>query len=72
VAEQAYREALSREPGSGRAYFGAAAASRGLDKTADAEALAAKGLQAWDKADADLPQIRALAAQVSGASGRRQ
>ena len=58
TAEKAYREALSREPGSGRAYFGLAAALRGQSKTAEAQEMAAKGLKAWDKADADLPQLR--------------
>ena len=57
IAEQAYREALAREPGSGRAYFGAAAALRGLSRTADAEALTARGVQAWDKADVQLPHV---------------
>ena len=33
TAEKAYREALEREPGSGRAYFGLAAALDGLGKT---------------------------------------
>ena len=58
TAERAYREALSREPGSGRAYFGIAAALRGQNKTAEAQEMAAKGVKAWDKADADLPQLR--------------
>jgi hypothetical protein len=58
VAEQAYRTALAREPGSGRAYFGIAAALRAQNKLADAQAIDAKGRQAWDKADADLPQLR--------------
>jgi tetratricopeptide (TPR) repeat protein len=60
VAERAYREALTREPGSGRAYFGIAAALRGRQKASEAAAMDAKGRQAWDKADADLPQLRAL------------
>ena len=57
-AEQAYREALAREPGSGRAYFGMAAALRAQNKAAEAQAMSSKGLKAWDKADADLPQLR--------------
>ena len=36
VAEKGYRETLSREPGSGRAYFGLAAALTGLGKSEDA------------------------------------
>src|SRR6185369_567862 len=35
-AEKAYREALVREPGGGRALFGLAEALRGLGRTADA------------------------------------
>lgn len=58
AAEAAYREALAREPGSGRAYFGLAAALGAQNKHAEARAMAAKGAQAWDKADADLPQLR--------------
>jgi tetratricopeptide (TPR) repeat protein len=58
TAEKAYREALAREPGSGRAYFGIAAALRGQSKMADAEAMNRKGMKAWDKADTDLPQLR--------------
>jgi tetratricopeptide (TPR) repeat protein len=54
VAEKAYREALTREPGSGRAYLGLAAALRAQHKTAAAEEMTAKALKAWDKADADL------------------
>jgi len=58
TAEKAYREALAREPGSGRAYFGIAAALRGQNKNAEAQQMTTKGLKAWDKADADLPQLR--------------
>jgi tetratricopeptide (TPR) repeat protein len=58
TAEKAYREALSREPGSGRAYFGIAAALRAQNKNAEAQQMAGKGMKAWDKADADLPQMR--------------
>jgi tetratricopeptide (TPR) repeat protein len=61
VAEQAYREALSREPGSGRAYFGIAAALRAQDKVAAAAEMTSKGMKAWDKADQDLPQLRGSA-----------
>ena len=58
TAEAAYREALIREPGSGRAYFGLAAALRGQDKIAEALEINAKAVKAWDKADPDLPQLR--------------
>ena len=58
VAEAAYREALVREPGGGRALFGLAAAQRGQGRTADADATLIKAQKAWDKADADLPQMK--------------
>jgi tetratricopeptide (TPR) repeat protein len=58
VAEKAYREALAREPGSGRAYLAIAAALRGQNKASEAQDMQAKGLKAWAKADADLPQLR--------------
>jgi tetratricopeptide (TPR) repeat protein len=69
VAETAYREALAREPGSGRAYFGIAAAMRGEQRIADAREMAARGAKAWDKADADLPQLRTEAPSTT--PGRR-
>ena len=58
IAEQAYRTALAREPGSGRAYFGMATALRAQNKLADAQAMEIKGREAWNKADTDLPQLR--------------
>jgi tetratricopeptide (TPR) repeat protein len=58
VAEQASRTALAREPGSGRAYFGIAAALRAQSKLAESQAMETKGREAWDKADTDLPQLR--------------
>jgi tetratricopeptide (TPR) repeat protein len=67
VAEKAFREALSREPGSGRAYFGLAASLRGLNNASAAEAMVARARAAWDKADSDLPQLRAAVATTGGA-----
>jgi tetratricopeptide (TPR) repeat protein len=64
TAEKAFREALAREPGSGRAYFCLAAALRGLNKLADAEAMRTRATQAWDKADPDLPQLRVVPAST--------
>lgn len=61
IAEQAYREALSREPGSGRAYFGLAAALRALNQPDAARQMSDRGAQAWDKADPDLPQLKSPA-----------
>jgi Flp pilus assembly protein TadD len=67
-AEKAYRTALSREPGGGRAMFGLAAALRGLGRTADAEKTLGDARKAWAKADADLPQLKGTtrAAEVEG------
>jgi tetratricopeptide (TPR) repeat protein len=67
VAEKAFREALSREPGSGRAYFGLAASLRGLNNASAADAMVARARAAWDKADSDLPQLRAAVATTGGA-----
>jgi tetratricopeptide (TPR) repeat protein len=60
AAETAYREALAREPGSGRAYFGLAQTLKYQGKTAEAAEMSAKARQAWDKADRDLPQLRGV------------
>lgn len=65
TAEKAYREALTREPGSGRAYLGLAAALRGLTRQAEAQELTLKGLKAWNNADADLPQLHPARATAS-------
>ena len=62
----AYREALAREPGSGRAYFAPATALSGLGRDADARQMAARGIKAWDKADADLPQLRTTGSTAGG------
>ena len=58
-AEKAYREALAREPGGGRAMFGLAEALKGLGRTADAEKTMGDARKAWARADADLPQLKA-------------
>ena len=62
TAEHAYRDALAREPGSGRAYFGLAAALDGLGRTTDAREFLARAAKAWANADADLPQVQRLRA----------
>jgi len=62
TAERAYRDALAREPGSGRAYFGLAAALDGLGRAADARECLARAAKAWANADADLPQVQRLRA----------
>jgi hypothetical protein len=60
VAERAYCDALKREAGSGRAYFGLAAALRAQHKVAEAQKIEGKGRAAWNKADSDLPQLRTV------------
>jgi tetratricopeptide (TPR) repeat protein len=74
VAEKAYREALTREPGSGRAYFALADALRGLNRGAEAQLMVAQGVFAWDKADADLPQLKMQGSEVKtqGSASRIQ
>jgi tetratricopeptide (TPR) repeat protein len=57
-AEEFFRAALERDPGSGRAYFGLMQAQRSLGKDAEARKSYAKFLKAWSKADADLPEMR--------------
>ena len=60
TAEAAYREALKREPGSGRGYFGLAASLDGLGRTTDANDARAKAAKAWSHADPNLPQMEKL------------
>ena len=60
AAEKAYRETLEREPGSGRAYFGLAAALDGLGKSTEARDARNRAAKAWANADATLPQVQAL------------
>ncbi len=68
-AEKAYRTALEREPGGGRAYFGLAAALRGLGRIADSDAAMGQGRKTWDKADADLPQMKGAMRAAAGSEG---
>ncbi len=60
TAEKAYREALGREPGSGRAFFGLAASLDGLGKTTEASEARSRAAKAWANADANLPQVQKL------------
>jgi tetratricopeptide (TPR) repeat protein len=57
-AEEFFSAALERDPGSGRAYFGLMQAQQALGKYNEARASYTKFLNAWSKADADLPEIR--------------
>jgi tetratricopeptide (TPR) repeat protein len=57
-AEEFFRAALERDPGSGRAYFGLMQAQQALGKDNESRISYAKFLNAWSKADADLPETR--------------
>jgi len=57
-AEEFFRSALERDPGSGRAYFGLMRAQQALGKDSEARNSYAKFVKAWAKADADLPEMR--------------
>jgi len=60
TAEKAYREALAREPGSGRAFFGLAASLEGQGKNAEAQEAKSRAAKAWATADPNLPQMQKL------------
>ncbi len=60
TAEKGYREALAREPGSGRAFFGLAASLEGQGKSAEARTARDRAAKAWANADATLPQVQKL------------
>jgi tetratricopeptide (TPR) repeat protein len=66
TAEKEYAEALTREPGSGRAYFGLSAALNADGKTAEAATNRAKAMKAWAKADQDLPQFKQATSTAAG------
>jgi tetratricopeptide (TPR) repeat protein len=57
-AEEFFGAALERDPGSGRAYFGLMQAQHALGKDSESRISYAKFLNAWSKADADLPEMR--------------
>ena len=65
-AEEFFRSALERDPGSGRAYFGLMRAQQALGKDAEARDSYAKFVKAWAKADADLPEMRQAKESASG------
>jgi tetratricopeptide (TPR) repeat protein len=73
-AEEFFRAALERDPGSGRAYFGLLQAQQALGNADEARAMYAKFIQAWKQADEDLPEMRAAkekAAQYRVASNAK-
>jgi tetratricopeptide (TPR) repeat protein len=57
-ADEFFRAALERDPGSGRAYFGLMLAQQSLGENAEARQSHAKFVKAWAKADGDLPEIK--------------
>ena len=65
AADKAYRETLTREPGSGRAYFGLAASLDGLGRTSEAQSVRGLAAKAWATADANLPQMQSTTAGAS-------
>lgn len=56
-AEEFFRAAVERDPGSGRALLGLSEAERGQDRDAAARETYARFLKAWARADADLPEL---------------
>jgi tetratricopeptide (TPR) repeat protein len=70
TAEKAYREALEREPGSGRAFFGLAASLEGEGKTAEARTARDRAAKAWANADANLPQVQKLRTSTAAIAGQ--
>jgi tetratricopeptide (TPR) repeat protein len=70
MAVASYRVALAREPGSGRAYFGLADALAGIGQSDEARRTREKAAKAWDKADADLPQIVKLKSATAAGEKR--
>ena len=68
VAERAYRELLTLEPGSGRAYFGLSRSLAGLGWTREANDARERGLKKWAKADRDLPQLQTAGPVTAQAS----
>jgi Tfp pilus assembly protein PilF len=70
TAEKGYRESLEREPGSGRAFFGLAAALDGQGKNAEARTARERAAKAWANADANLPQMQKLRTSTAAVAGQ--
>jgi tetratricopeptide (TPR) repeat protein len=70
TAEAAYRDALQREPGSGRAFFGLAAALEAQGKNAEAATARERAAKAWANADAALPQMEKLRSSTAAVAGQ--
>ena len=54
LAEEGFREALAREPGSGQAFFGVAAALQAQGRIVESRLAYERGKMRWDKADVEL------------------
>jgi Tfp pilus assembly protein PilF len=70
TAETAYRDALQREPGSGRAFFGLAGALEAQGKNAEAQTARERAAKAWANADASLPQMQKLRSSSAAVAGQ--
>ena len=57
-AEEFFRAAIERDPGSGRALFGLMQAQQGSGKDKEVRETYAKFIKAWAKADSDLPEMQ--------------
>jgi tetratricopeptide (TPR) repeat protein len=68
VAERAYRELLTLEPGSGRAFFGLSRSLAGLGWAREANEARERGLKSWARADRDLPQLQSSGPVTAQAS----
>jgi tetratricopeptide (TPR) repeat protein len=68
-AEEFYRAALERDPGSGRALFGLAEALKGAGRASEAREVLGRFTKAWSQADADLPEMQRAKSILAVASG---
>jgi tetratricopeptide (TPR) repeat protein len=57
-AEEFFRAALERDPGSGRAFFGLMLAQQGTGRNEQARESYARFVKAWARADADLSEMQ--------------
>ena len=67
-AEEFFRAAIERDPGSGRALFGFMQAQQGAGKDKEARETYANFTKAWAKADSDLPEMQ-RAKEIAAAFG---
>ena len=64
-AEEFFRSALERDPGSGRAYFGLMQAQQNSGKQTEARETYTKFIKAWKHADEDLPEMKMAKEKVA-------